>query len=322
MISCRICGNGEGNRIHVIREMMYGTRESFKYLECAECGVNQLINVPDSLHKYYGEDYYSFRQLERRDKDKVKLYLKRFRTSNIIGNGSWAGVLLSILFPNPNLNMFRNLDLKLDSKILDIGCGRGSRLLQLHEEGFRDLTGIDPFIKEDIRYNDKLQVLRGNFEDLHEQYDLITLHHVFEHLADPQGALTILRNLLSQKGHIILRMPLMGCYAWRKYGINWIQLDAPRHIFIHSIKSIHLLTSKAGINVKNVIFDSTEFQFTGSEMYIRDLPLQDRKKNEELLSKSILSEQQIKKYIEMANWLNRIGDGDSACFYLTKGTSS
>ena len=56
--SCRICGNSENNRKHIAREMMFGTRERFEYLECARCGTVQLIDVPD-LSRYYPEDYYA-----------------------------------------------------------------------------------------------------------------------------------------------------------------------------------------------------------------------------------------------------------------------
>ena len=36
---CKICGNTDGNKIHAAREMLFGYREEFKYIECSKCGV-------------------------------------------------------------------------------------------------------------------------------------------------------------------------------------------------------------------------------------------------------------------------------------------
>ncbi len=42
-MTCRICGNGDGNRTFEAREMMFGTREAFGYLECARCGGTRQV---------------------------------------------------------------------------------------------------------------------------------------------------------------------------------------------------------------------------------------------------------------------------------------
>lgn len=35
----RVCGNESGNKIHQAKEMMFGWRDSFDYVECAHCSV-------------------------------------------------------------------------------------------------------------------------------------------------------------------------------------------------------------------------------------------------------------------------------------------
>jgi hypothetical protein len=39
---------------------MYGTRETFSYLACADCGCLQISNIPADLARYYPSDYYSY----------------------------------------------------------------------------------------------------------------------------------------------------------------------------------------------------------------------------------------------------------------------
>jgi SAM-dependent methyltransferase len=45
-------------------------------------------------------------------------------------------------------------------------------------------------------------------------------------------------SLLACKGIIVVRIPAVSSYAWERYGVAWMQLDAPRHFFLHSPKSM------------------------------------------------------------------------------------
>ena len=60
MQACRICNNSEGNKIHNAREMLFGMRDEFEYLECVQCGCVQILKIPDNLSKYYPSDYHPF----------------------------------------------------------------------------------------------------------------------------------------------------------------------------------------------------------------------------------------------------------------------
>lgn len=55
-------------------------------------------------------------------------------------------------------------------------------------------------------------------------------HHSFEHIADPFETLCSVRRLLSS-GTCLIRIPIVDSWAWENYGVNWIQIDAPRHFF-------------------------------------------------------------------------------------------
>lgn len=123
------------------------------------------------------------------------------------------------------------------SKILDIGCGMGTLLMQLRGFGFSDLTGIDPFISTDIIYSNGVRIWKKDiYGCIGQQYDCIMLHHSFEHMAEPRDVFAKLKNMLSDKGRILIRVPLCDSYAWRKYNTDWWQLDAPRHFYLHTVK--------------------------------------------------------------------------------------
>ena len=124
--------------------------------------------------------------------------------------------------------------------------------------------------------------------------------------------------LLKPDRYVLIRIPVAASYAWRHYGVNWVALDAPRHLFLHTVRSIRLLSKQAGFKVVDIEFDSTEFQFLGSEFYLRNIPLKDRSLYLKNPQNSIFSEKQIQEFKDKAIKLNEENDGDQACFYLYK----
>ena len=160
--------------------------------------------------------------------------------------------------------------------------------------------------------------IKSSFSFLRNFSDFIILHHSFEHMAEPLSVLKKIYQLLLPNGYVLIRIPVSSSYAWREYDLNWVQLDAPRHLFLHSIESMQLLAKQAGFQMKDIVFDSSAFQFWGSEQYLHDIPL--RADNSYLVNpdKSIFTPVQIENYKRRAKELNDKNDGDSACFYLYK----
>jgi SAM-dependent methyltransferase len=206
----------------------------------------------------------------------------------------------------------------LKNKILDVGCGNGAALLLLSQLGFQDLWGIDQFIPNDITYSTRIRVLKTSIHDLDQTFDIVTFHHSFEHMADPLEVLRSVHRVLSDEGLCLIRIPVANSFAWEHYGIHWVQVDAPRHLFLHSIKSMEILAAQAGLDVAEVIWDSTEFQFWGSEQYLRDIPLMDDASYLNQPARSIFSAQEIEDFRMKANELNIVRRGDQAAFFLWK----
>ncbi len=129
-------------------------------------------------------------------------------------------------------------------------------------------------------------------------------HHSFEHIQDPLKTLKYVSKLLSGEGTCLLRTPTTSSYAWNYFKTDWVHLDAPRHFFIQSIDSIKILATNAGLNIKDIIYDSTEVQFWGSEQYMCDIPLESEKSYHKNPSKSIFSASEIKTLRQKSIELN------------------
>lgn len=315
-LSCRICGNAENNTVHRAREMMFGLRETFDYLECAACGTLQITEIPD-LRRFYPPGYYSFEPLpEVHTKDfRHRLARIYFVYKRFIRNFAEPTILKKYLPDYVPLAHVPGLD--FESKILDFGCGAGWLLRELREIGFRRLTGADAFIEDDIFYPDGVKIYKRGLDRFEPFFDLIMLHHSFEHLPDPLEILTEVHRLLAKGGVCLIRTPVVN-FAWEVYGVNWVQLDAPRHLFLFTEEALRSLAEKSHLTVEKVIYDSDSFQFWGSEQYARDIPMTGERAFKGDLSESIFTKKQMRRWQRQAEKLNAQGKGDQACFYLRK----
>ena len=94
----------------------------------------------------------------------------------------------------------------------------------------------------------------------------------FAAVPDPRATLQSAFRLLAPKGRVLIRMPIMGQEAWRRYGVNWVQIDPPRLLAVYTLDAVHRLAAEEGFEVDNIYFDSKAFQFWGSELALRKQP--------------------------------------------------
>jgi SAM-dependent methyltransferase len=309
-LACAICGNRQENRTHIAREMMFGLRDEFHYLECGNCRCVHLIDIPDDMSKYYPENYYSFGPaggLEEVIEDRWAAY----------AHGKWSltGWLVDrMLGPHVTMTAIRRARIPLDARVLDVGCGAGWLIRDMKRLGYRNVSGIDPYIKSDVRGSDGVVVLKRSLKDMTGEFDVIMFHHSFEHIADQAGVLKEVRRLLCPAGRVLIRVPIADSFAWKHYGVNWIHLDAPRHLFLHSPMSLGLVAKQSGLRVVKLTYEGNASQFVGSEQYAKDIALVDQRKGGIL--RRLQDLWRARRYRTRAEALNLNAQGDWGCFEL------
>lgn len=293
---------------------MFGLKEVFDYFLCSNCECLQILKFPQDMSNYYPSNYYSFSKPRN---SFIEKFIKRLRDRYAFYKKGIIGKLIHDRYPDEGLQALSRLSLTQETKILEVGSGSGRRLLALKSLGFKNLTGIDPFLENEIK-EDNLKITQDKLTDLNEKWDVIFFYHSFEHLADPIETLQAVSERLKKNGSCVISIPTLSSHAWNHYKENWVQLDAPRHFYLYSTKSLKLVAEKAGLNLENIVYDSTEFQFWGSEQYLQGIPLQSNRSYSVNPSASIFSRSQIKAYKGKAHLLNLQNQGDQATFYFKK----
>lgn len=315
-IACRVCGQAAPGPLLSVREMMFGSKERFDYFECGACGCLQIVDIPQDLGRHYGDGYYSFGARARRSG--VTAMLVQARNRYLSGAADPLGWAVSRFKPYLALASLRRLKLARDARIVDVGCGGGELLLTLQSVGFTRLLGVDPFVAHELDLGAGLRVLKADLSEVKQQADLVMFHHSLEHIGDQSAMLAAAHAMLAPGGRCLVRIPTVSSWAWRHYGADWCALDAPRHLYLHSKKSIRLLAEAAGFEVEDIVSDSTTFQFWGSEQYRRDIRLMQPGSHDIAPAPGAFSDAELRDFERRARELNQANDGDQIVVYLRR----
>ncbi len=166
------------------------------------------------------------------------------------------------------LKLIEKTKIKTNSKnnILDIGCGTGDFLTACKNENW-NVVGVEPNKKARVLAKSKLEILTSNFNNINdaypkihetihaveEQFDIITMWHVLEHVPNLEEYITQLKQLLKPKGTLIIAVPNYKSYDANYYGNFWAAYDVPRHLWHFSQKAIRLLFKKENMNVVKIL---------------------------------------------------------------------
>jgi SAM-dependent methyltransferase len=319
---CRICEQTNQNEIYIGKEMMYGTKEKYEYFQCSNCDCLQMTKIPNDLSKFYPKKtYYSFnndnlvfyknpiKNLYKFIKDNLVLQLFHFLPKILEGKD---------LIVNDGLRSVAKLkNINHNSRILDIGCGSGVLVYRLHNAGFKYTFGNDPFAKEVKDKYNRLLISNQPLNSIKEKYDIIMMHHALEHVPDPIDVLKNISRLLNKDGQVLIRIPYVDSYCWDKYREDWLQMDPPRHLYLHSKKSIQIILQKSGLQQDKIVFDSNELPMIGSDQYENGIAMTAENSYFINPQKSTILSAKVSEYRLLANKLNLQGKGDQVCLYLS-----
>src|SRR5882672_268231 len=171
-MTCKAClSNGEHHR-HVFVEMMFGTKERFEYQECIDCGTIQRLSDIEDEGRFYPDRYYSFAKPPR------NLWVTAIRDAHALGTKSILGALASFVRYDPIVGVIGDFGIDPSSRVLDVGCGSGKLLHRMSEAGFKNVTGVDPYVSKPT--SGAVTIHKSDIQSMSGEFDFIMFNHSLE----------------------------------------------------------------------------------------------------------------------------------------------
>ncbi len=258
---CDLCSNEDFKFLFKNYDRMYGIPGEFNLVRCKNCGlvfIYPYLNKNEIAKYYPKEKYYSMIKNPVED-FKIKLY-NIFYSENRFAK--------KLLFA-PFKFLVRKIIIQKGGNFLDVGCGDG-KFLKIIEKSGMYCYGVEPNISKSI-IEEKLKIFNCELEEAKfkkEFFDVITLNHVFEHVASPSHTLREINRILKKGGYVVIATPNIGSLTARIFGSKWFQLDTPRHLFLYSEKTIAKYAKKEGFKIEKITYNSTPLQFLCSMVYV------------------------------------------------------
>ncbi|MFC1543079.1 class I SAM-dependent methyltransferase [Candidatus Neomarinimicrobiota bacterium] len=219
--------------------------DSFNIVECDCCHIRLTSPIPDDLENspYYDSDD----------------YISHSETTEGIINKVYAVARTLMLVRKRNLvqssGRFR------PGKLLEIGCGAGVFLNEMHLSGW-EVRGIEPNKKarETVmrKYGLAVESIEEWFAQPGSSYDVIALWHVLEHLHNLDEYLRLINTCLKSDGRLILAVPNYYSFDADYYQAHWAAYDVPRHLYHFTYESMTELSERYGLAIaaiKQLPFD-------------------------------------------------------------------
>lgn len=240
---CEVCNGNQLNHLMDLQDYSI-SKEKFELYQCSNCQFVFTQNVPpeNEIGKYYQSEE----------------YISHSDTNEGFINKAYHTVRRIMLKRKYNFitKLYKGKDL------LDIGCGTGYFLDFMNTKGFKTL-GVEA--DEDARAHGiekfGLEILSPDalFDgSIKDQYGVITLWHVLEHLYNPKNYMNAIRKLLKDDGHLIIAVPNCDCFDAKHYKNHWAGYDVPRHLWHFTPETAALFAKNTGfeiVKMKGMPFD-------------------------------------------------------------------
>lgn len=229
-------------------DRLYGLPGEFRVVRCNSCGLMRTSPRPSevSIGNYYPAAYEPHQVVSRglRQHDAFSRWLKRYR---------------------PRWLRNRHIPSIVPGRLLEVGCGSGRYLAEMKESDWL-VKGVETSPRA-------AAAARGLGFEVHcgplrtvppdwKPFELVTAWMAVEHLHDPVSDLARLREVISDRGWLVLSVPdAGGRLGFRLFGTYWYALSLPTHLFHYTPTTIARVLEAAGWRPEKIYWqhDATDF---------------------------------------------------------------
>lgn len=251
-IACLICGSKDSKTAFLAKDFRFKiTDDNFRVVRCPQCGFIFLNPRPaeNEIAAYYPAVFYETGRT---------LPYKAF---GLIDRANREAIINDLT------------KCKKSGRLLDVGCGTGSFILEMSRRGY-EVYGLEasknamhliPRFLEGKVYNCS-DLSECGFEDGY--FDIITMFQSLEHVHNPNALLKEIRRFLSPEGIFYLSVPNADFCEYRIFRSYAYTLEVPRHLYFFTKNTLKKMLLKNGFMVKcfrrNI---ATELFITPASLY-------------------------------------------------------
>ena len=260
MHKCPECGSASAVKHSHVEDYFFGSGDCRSYYSCSSstCGVAWPVPAPTlreleiAYSAYYTHDRRgrSLGDWIRPTVARILYHATSFQSGEICRGPNFVTRLLDDAFcasggmrPIPH------------GVVVDVGCGNGERLELFRKIGWNKVWGVEPDAKARATGGEAgRKILEGDATSIpfpENSVDLVMLHHVIEHIAQPTAALSeCLRVLRTGTGVLSILTPNFASASSESWGRYWRGLESPRHLRIFTVPALERALKKTGFDIR------------------------------------------------------------------------
>jgi len=263
---CPLCGKQGKPLYTALADWVFGVPGSWGVRRCSACELAWQDPQPTPQHiprlyeRYYTHNSIQETRLARLRRAAYRWVLARmgYPVERPEGFLPW---LLSLVPSVARAAVLEVMDLPASQvgSLLDVGCGNGDFVARMQSFGW-SVAGVEPDPVAATRVRSLgVQVFTGTIADVPtaNRYDVITLNHVIEHVADPIALLRECgRRLRPKTGILVMTTPnikSLGHWWFKSY---WRGLEMPRHLVLFSPASLSHFVARSGLVLRSIRTDT------------------------------------------------------------------
>lgn len=219
--SCNWCGTYETDHYFEGPDRLLHLPGLFQVVQCSNCGLirqNPRL-IWDSLQHYYPDNYPSYNTHSSEDTSRFGRVINQY--------GMWKRLRAIERYQS-------------SGTLLDIGCGIGDFLKEVHRSGNWDAAGVEPSSRANLIARERLPfpIFNGSIEEFDpnpDTFDVVTLWNVLEHLPRPVDGIRHVARIMKPRGLLVFSIPNLHSPAVSLFKTRWLGWDLPRHLYFFQI---------------------------------------------------------------------------------------